>query len=231
MARPSAGQRAVRRNFRASCDCFNKQPIDGGVEPPAIGPRNRAWWFTDSGGTDIRYYNYFMHKTLLSYNAGTVPDWCKIPVIEDTFISRDAPDQNFSGATIFYVTVESDDNGSDINRALIKAPSDNPQYALSIYALPSAIALPGWLLAYSVDETAYDNGAVTWNTQPDPISLLDQIYLDSEGWKELNIHPARAILLQLEDESPTGDDLKFRGRSFVAVDTVGHPNKKPSISI
>jgi len=77
MSGPSSSQQEVRSTFRACCDCFNAQPETGGATPPALGPRNRSWWYAQAGASGLWYYNYFMQQTLDSYFAGTDPDWCK----------------------------------------------------------------------------------------------------------------------------------------------------------
>jgi len=76
MSGPSSAQQEVRSTFRACCDCFNKQPETGGATPPAIGPRNRSWWYAQAGASGLWYYNYFMQQTLNAYFSNSPPDWC-----------------------------------------------------------------------------------------------------------------------------------------------------------
>ena len=42
---PSGAQLKVRAAFKKCVDCFNASPREGGVEPPAIGYRSKAWWY------------------------------------------------------------------------------------------------------------------------------------------------------------------------------------------
>jgi hypothetical protein len=65
-----------RRKFTRAVACFRKQPDQGGVEPPALGPRNRSWWYDESTGSGMFYYNYFMQQTLLAMNDNESPEWC-----------------------------------------------------------------------------------------------------------------------------------------------------------
>lgn len=76
---PTIHQVFVRECFKRATICFACQPQTGGVEPPAIGPRSREWWYTDCGEYDIDYYRYFMHMTIPPYLDGWTPDWCKSP--------------------------------------------------------------------------------------------------------------------------------------------------------
>lgn len=62
--------------FLSSCLCWGIQPLEGGVAPPEIGPRNRSWWYARGHDFPIGYYNYFMKHTLNLYYAGQVPTWC-----------------------------------------------------------------------------------------------------------------------------------------------------------
>lgn len=73
---PTEAQLLVRNSFKASCDCFGVQPKTGGATPPETGPRNRSWWYNQSQGSGLFYYNYFMKQTIPEYLYTTPPDWC-----------------------------------------------------------------------------------------------------------------------------------------------------------
>ncbi len=86
-----------RAIFKKSCDCFNLQPNTPYAEPPPTGPRSRSWWYEESLGSDMYYYNYFMQQTINAYIAGGTPVWCKLDGIDDSFTFQAAPDTNFNG--------------------------------------------------------------------------------------------------------------------------------------
>jgi len=98
LGNPSAGRAYVRKIFKECAECFGKQPLTGGVEPPAIGPRNRSWWYDNDPGTPPIYYNWFMKQSLDIRFAGGWPDWCKeISTEEDSFVENSNPGINFGG--------------------------------------------------------------------------------------------------------------------------------------
>ncbi|MBA7623574.1 hypothetical protein ES703_30971 [subsurface metagenome] len=73
---PTLAQVYIRQKFKRSTICFGCQPQTGGVEPPAIGPRSREWWYNECGAYDVDYYRYFMHMTIPPFLAENTPDWC-----------------------------------------------------------------------------------------------------------------------------------------------------------
>ena len=98
---PSAAQRLVRAAFKKSCNCFNIQPYSGGATPPAVGPRNRSWWYDQAAGSGLWYYDYFIQQTWPGYYAAATPDWCKLG--EPTLIAhnrtrKDQPNTTESGS-------------------------------------------------------------------------------------------------------------------------------------
>jgi hypothetical protein len=70
-------QRNVRFIFKQCTKCFKRQPYDGGVTPPAIGPRSRTWWFDEAIESGLWYYDYFMQQSLNTYFSGIIPEWCR----------------------------------------------------------------------------------------------------------------------------------------------------------
>jgi hypothetical protein len=75
-AGPSPSQAVVRKAFKKCCKCFNVQPDTGGAVPPATGPRGRDWWYDESAGSGLFYYDFFMKQTLPVFLADTMPTWC-----------------------------------------------------------------------------------------------------------------------------------------------------------
>lgn len=72
-------QLLVQNLFLECIEAWGRQPVAGGVEPPAIGPRNRSWWYDASLGSGLFYYTYFMKLTLPYRHAGNFPDWWDWP--------------------------------------------------------------------------------------------------------------------------------------------------------
>lgn len=101
---PTAAQRSARGIFRRCVNCFNAQPKSGGATPPALGPRNREFWYTSSGGSGLFYYDYFMQQSLSTYYGAdspdkypftpVVPDWCKGTRTDGTHAYSLSPDSN-----------------------------------------------------------------------------------------------------------------------------------------
>lgn len=65
---PSAAQLYVRNIFLRAISYFHAQPPTGGWDGASPGPRGRDWWYTQSAGSGLFYYNYFMKLTLIFYS-------------------------------------------------------------------------------------------------------------------------------------------------------------------
>jgi len=87
---------AQRSIFKQACNCFNLQTKTAYAEPPPTGPRSRAWWYEESLGSDMYYYNYFMQQTINYLIATGTPPWCMLDGIGDSFTFSGAPDMNFN---------------------------------------------------------------------------------------------------------------------------------------
>jgi len=88
-------QHTVRQIFKECANCYNIQPYSGGATPPAVGPRNRSWWYAAAAGSGLWYYDYFMQQTLDSRFADIIPDWCKMPVPGDSYCDSINPSTNY----------------------------------------------------------------------------------------------------------------------------------------
>lgn len=99
LSTPSAAQRLVRAAFKKCVNCFALQPKTGGVEPPAIGPRNRSWWYDQAETSGLWYYDYFIQQTWPGFYQDTPPDWCRVPATDDAFVYNIFPDSNFGAYT------------------------------------------------------------------------------------------------------------------------------------
>jgi len=93
------GQHTVRTAFQQCANCFNIQPYSGGETPPAIGPRNRSWWFAAAAGSGLWYFDYFMQQSLNIKLPGGVPDWCQAYLAGAVQIDESRPNTNFHSET------------------------------------------------------------------------------------------------------------------------------------
>lgn len=82
----------VRKMFARSVYFWGLQPTSGGATPPAIGPRNRSWWYTAAAGSGLWYYDYFIQQTIISLLAGITPDWCKTRLTHYGYADEMNPD-------------------------------------------------------------------------------------------------------------------------------------------
>lgn len=55
----------IRAAFRDAVSCWLFQTDD-----------QKKQWYEESQGSGMRYYNYFMHKTIPEFYRGNVPSWC-----------------------------------------------------------------------------------------------------------------------------------------------------------
>ena len=79
---PSAAQLYVRNIFLRAISYFHAQPPTGGWDGESVGPRGRDWWYEQSEGSGLYYYNYFMKLTLTLLFAGTLPMWAVVAATE-----------------------------------------------------------------------------------------------------------------------------------------------------
>lgn len=209
----SAAQRAHRTVFRKCVDCFNAAPATGGVEPPAIGPRSREWWYDDAAGSGLWYYDYFIQQTLTEYLSGTTPDWCK---------SSPAPTRCVASLPESFCWW-----GSDVMKAGI-VPSVglvnwwlvvNPTPKLRTFCVRLSGASPAGAKTWTLGIYAtppYDIATVEWDTLPEPHTLItDWTFTFSEEWKEIEI-PGESIyhVIKRLDGPETAE-----GTSTIAAET------------
>ena len=200
MGHPSPAQKVVRKIFRASCDCFNAQPDAGGAVPPAIGPRNKSWWHTDSLAFPWRYYNYFMHKTLKSYLADTTPDWCIEKIVQDTYVISTKPNTNVGGLGYFYLTLQQSTGRT--TRAIFRASTPKPIYYLSVLiSLANFVNIaPRKIGCYALAPPDWNEMTATWNNQPTWGALLDEKVIDGGGRSKFNAQGNYSVGLKFIDE-------------------------------
>jgi len=194
----SPAQIMQRSVFVSAVNCFNKQPATGGAEPPDTGPRNRSWWYSQSLGSGLFYYNYFMQQTINSILGGSAPDWCKIPITTFCWILSNVPNNNYSASSWF--------NMRDYYSYKYKVLMHNQEkktatfYAKTrilnaTYGTPKKLHIIGKIVAGGWDYTT-----VTWNTQPAIISTyLDKTYnLALYDWVAIPIPENEYLSLEID---------------------------------
>lgn len=62
-----AGRALINNAFRKSVACWHIQSDDAKKD-----------WYAESRQSGMRYYNYFMHKTIPEYYRGQTPNWCEV---------------------------------------------------------------------------------------------------------------------------------------------------------
>lgn len=207
-------QQAVWDKFLKAIDCFAKQPDAGGAVPPAIGPRNRSWWFANDPGIPPIYYNYFMKETLIKLFADEIPEWCRIPIVDDTFVRYAMPNNNYGGAIMLYVQLGNAlPLGHTIHRAWLKL-SGTGKRKVHLYIKSKAISMAPVrsINVHQQNPATFDEGVITWNNQPALGSLLvtiDPPFSDVGEWLSFEVE-ADAICIKIADESiPVLDEYEL----------------------
>ena len=177
---------AHRHIFGDCIKCFQKQPTAGGVEPPAIGPRNRSWWFTDAIGKMAWYFNWFMLNTLNSYVAETPPDWCKTLATTGAFTFSHIPEATYCGQSYLYAMWKN----IGIYRSYIKKVGTDTD-TLWLRAFPfdreEEQDYPIKIAAYNIPDDWTCN-ILTWNNQPPLGAKLDEVWLYSDASRWIHFH-------------------------------------------
>lgn len=236
MGHPSAAQKIVRQAFKKSCNCFQLQPDAGGATPPAIGPRNKSWWYAAAAASGLRYYNYFIHKTELLYLADTVPNWCKVALTEDSLVNNLQPDQNYGNHTTQIVTSEGTPEGVSIQREFIKTPTIWPSQILYLFCFAEVTfqteETP--IGIYEIDPDAWAEMAITWNNKPALGALLDS-KTPSEAWEgnwiPWDIGSANSVCLKYISElgQQPPDIVRFKSVNFRACE-YSPANERPHLA-
>jgi hypothetical protein len=195
---PSMRQWAHREVFKYCVECFNRQPKTGGVEPPEIGPRNRSWWYDAAAESGIWYYDYFMQQTIWSVIDNIEPDWCKswLPVIGDTYISEQYPDEKFNEDWTMSIGF---DNGYEYQAWIHKW--ENGKTKLYIYNVTNwntgEVPYSIWFDFYKCENT-WSIANITWNTKPEIGALFHSIQLtqDNVGWIEIPVPETYSVVIK-----------------------------------
>ncbi len=214
---PTAAQRAARGLFKRCSNCFRAQPKSGGVTPPAIGPRNREFWYTSSGGSGLFYYDYFMQQSLSSYyGPGSpdeypftpiVPDWCKAVPTDSTYAYSVLPNTNQGTGFPVWIEAHHDPgNFVEIFRAFVRF-DNHPISYLSLAGVFNTVpegATSIYLEAWDIGEPWVEN-TLTWNNMPALGKKLGRVLiLDEVSPIEFSFSPS----------GPYGVALRFTSTSI-----------------
>ncbi|MCK4794935.1 MAG: hypothetical protein KAV87_65000 [Desulfobacteraceae bacterium] len=182
-------QRVVRAAFKQCTRCFANQPDTGGVEPPAIGPRSREWWYQNNDGQ--WYYNNFMQDSMNIFLAGDIPNWCRsgtLPLPRQFYVDQRYPDVYSRNASFTFsgswwqggtenYWIRRSYWGIDIS-AILQADADKSNFLGIIFAYMNAIhpieeEFPKFQ-SQPVYQVAWEGEMPnrTWNTQ---FGLLNKI--------------------------------------------------------
>lgn len=180
-------QHEVRQIFKECANCYNIQPYSGGVTPPAVGPRDRSWWYTQAAGSGLWYYDYFMQQTLNSRFADTVPDWCKLesPVTDDTQVRSAWRNTNYGLYGLLYVMYAA--LGGGVIQLYIKQPQSDLNY-LSLYCYSKSSA-DKELRIYNAG-ASWGEHTLTWNNKPALGSFIRTVEdedVAASSWVKINL--------------------------------------------
>jgi len=182
---PSAKQKEVREIFRLCTSCFEVQPNSGGATPPDIGPRNRSWWYTDSTGSGLFYYTYFMQQTLDAYFSGNAPDWCRKMVVADTFTSEGSPDTNYGGEG--FVEAGKFPGGAVWGYFLKDDDKEKQLHLYIIGTIGDIGATETYYLDFYKVNTRWNQYSLTWNNQPTDEGFISTISLTGNDKKWISL--------------------------------------------
>jgi hypothetical protein len=170
---PTKAQKATREIFDNCRRCFKAQPKTGGATPPDLGPRNREYWYTASGGSGLFYYDYFM-KTTMNVWFGTatpakypfipvVPDWCQAVSAGDASAEEYDDDDNNGNSPI-----------AAAGLVFSPEPIQKRRYAFFKFPTVGFAAL-------------YFNASVDMLDAPENYNHVVDIYKVLSSWEELTI--------------------------------------------
>lgn len=201
----SPDQAEVWDFFLQAIRCFAKQPDAGGVTPPDIGPRNRSWWYDQSISSGLFYFDYFMKETLTLLHQDIIPDWCKIPIIGDSFVTHEDPDANYGGDATIDIYVASGEVPYELTRLWLKTPGEGSK---TLYLYCRAISVFGDLVreigVYQQLPGSWAENTITWNNQPaigSKITSFSSADLSVDTWLAIPIGTADSVCIKFEDES------------------------------
>lgn len=201
---PSVAQLEHRDEFLKCVRCFAAQPDSGGAVPPAEGPRNRSWWYTDAEGSGLWYYDYFIQQTINAYLGGTFPDWCISHNINDSWVNSYLPDTNYGmspGMTVYLHPIYA-------GWAIFSKPDKKLNYYSFVLGGPpvgGSPVGPFYIEAYEVWD-GWNPWTVTWNNKPAKGNFIGSYYIKGFSEDRFSMHiptDAPAVYLTNTDTART----------------------------
>ncbi len=205
----SAWQCAHRIIFGKCVKCFNKQPDEGGVEPPELGYRNRSWWYTDAGGSGLWYYTYFIKQTIIKYLTGVTPLWCmkicdynarttdqSVRLVNCNDADISVAGQSYGQYRGYVYRQELDGTTLNLYYSNISAFPFEPPYTVKIYEVDLPISC----------------SQLNWLTQPPLGAYLGSItdLASAYGWRNINVGNVKGICLTTDMDCR----ISFRGKVY-----------------
>jgi hypothetical protein len=182
----SIDQKIHREKFIKCVKCFNCQPQTGGWEPPAIGPRDREWWYAAAAGSGLWYYDYFIQQTINIYLVNGHPDWCRRMLYNITYVKDTEPDENYGNDHTAIVGISPTETfriwlarGEPIwtkltmRWASISTPHQPPE---------------GITIVAHGQQEDWEENEITWNNQPElgPVTGTTVLTYGAE-WQTINL--------------------------------------------
>ena len=206
---PSLTQREVRQTFKKCTRCFDLQPESGGVTPPAQGPRNRSYWYNESIGSGLFYFDYFMQQTLNAMFADGKIDWCWQKIYNSAYVSEYSPNTNYGN----HVELKVDGRAGLRCISYVEINNKRAKY-LNIRwhgVLDGAGGAKGTKIEfYTVKEQWWEN-TITWNNKPPLINLIETKTLNGYGkeWFEIEIPEVFGIAIKWLSGPETVTQITF----------------------
>jgi hypothetical protein len=218
----SPAQLLQRDIFLSAVKCWRKQPATGGATPPAIGPRSREWWFDDSLGSDLFYYNYFMQQTMITILSGAVPDWCKSVISSLSWIASNNPSYTYSAANYFVLR---DYPPYTYNVMIQNTTGRTGTLFCKVRSLSATFGDPKKAnISVNIVADGWAYNSVTWNTQPSILSVYNSTVYDVSvgSWVGIPLPSSEHISLTLSwggfGESGSIHEISFWGWNYSNAD-------------
>lgn len=197
-----------RQVFGACVKCFNRQPQTGGATPPDLGYRGRDWWYTDSGGSGLFYYNHFIEKTLEGYIASGAPIWCMIKTETQAVVKTYKPDTPACNLNSIAVMIYE----GDLAYIFLKPPEEGMTKVHLVVAQIDREIGVDWPISVSVHAVSPNwlCNELTWNNMPLLGNVVGGTVYNAAytGWDTYDTGGAEAIAIKC---NTTGARIYYRG--------------------
>ncbi len=194
----TAAMCAHRRLFGKCVKCFQVQPWSGGAEPAGVGPYSRTWWYSQSGGSGLWYYDYFMQQTIDGYIADDKTKWCSTLIQHATYVDIEFPFDNYGNQLRIWCRVFF--AGED-QWILIR---DDSNYFENLYLWVYGFYVEPPSKSFSVGVYEIDNDwnqlDVTWHTKPPLGALISTRSIsqsNNNSWVRFFTNKVKAVAIRV----------------------------------